>query len=74
MPISPDVMRVLLVISWLGMLTLGFAFLRTRTLTSEQTWKLALTILLLPYWGAFWVILRAPGTPRPPNLHAHPET
>jgi hypothetical protein len=61
MPISPEVLRALLILSQLGMAGLAFLFLRTRALTLAEYMAWGLFALLVPFIGPFLVILLKPG-------------
>jgi len=66
MPVSPDLMRALLVIGLAGMVLLAALYLRGRELSAYEylAWGL---LLLVPLLGPFLVILSAPGAPRRPR-------
>ena len=61
MPISPDVMRGLLVLCLLGMMLLAALYLRGRRLSFVAYLRWGLLILLVPLLGPFLVILARPG-------------
>lgn len=64
MLISPETMRILLLLSLLGMQLLAAFYLRTRRMTLAEYIKWGLLAVLLPAMGPFLVILSAPGQPR----------
>lgn len=64
MPLSPDVMRLLLLLCLLGMAVLAVFYLRERRLTIFAYFGWGLLILLVPLLGPFLVILLEPGTHR----------
>ena len=69
MPISPDVMRILLVLCLAGMALLAAFYLRGRKLTFTEYLGWGLLAILLPILGPFLVILSHPGRPaRPAHL------
>ncbi len=61
MILSADVMRLLLLLCWTGMVLLAVFFLRTRRLTFNHYLSWGLLAVLLPFLGAFLVILLRPG-------------
>ena len=67
MPISPDVMRILLVLCLAGMALLAAFYLRGRKLTFTEYLGWGLLAILLPILGPFLVILSHPGRPARPN-------
>ncbi len=61
MLLSPDTMRVLMVLCLLGMTLLAIFFLRRRGLSFTAYLSWGLLAILLPVVGPFLVILRRPG-------------
>jgi Na+/proline symporter len=61
MPISPDVLRALLILSHLGMATLALLFLRTRALSLAEYIMWGLLAFLAPFLGPILVIFLKPG-------------
>jgi hypothetical protein len=68
MPISPQLMRLLLVICLLGMALLAVLSLRQRKMPVAATIAWGLVAILLPLVGPFIVLLVHPGE----NRQAHP--
>ncbi len=68
MPISPQLMRLLLVICLLGMAIVAILSLRQRKMTVAAAIAWGLIAILLPLVGPFIVILVRPGESR----QAHP--
>ena len=64
MPTSPDLMRAMLLLCWLGMAILAAFFLRTRRLPFSTYLLWGLLALFLPLLGPFLVILSNPGSKR----------
>jgi hypothetical protein len=64
MPISPEVMRSLLLFCVLGMALLAAIYLYRRNLSLTEYLAWGLLILLVPLLGPFLVILLRPGRPR----------
>jgi hypothetical protein len=61
MTISPDILRILLVLSQLGMVTLALLFLRTRVLSFTEFIGWGLLAFFVPFLGPFLVIVARPG-------------
>jgi len=61
MILPADVMRLLLLLCWTGMVLLAVFFLRNRRLTFYQYLRWGLLAVMLPFLGAFLVILLRPG-------------
>ena len=61
MLLSPDLMRMLLLMSLLGMAILAALFLRRRNLPFPAYLRWGLLIILVPLLGPFLVILSSPG-------------
>lgn len=64
MPISPDLMRTLLLFCLVGMSLLAAFYLRGRELPLSAYLRWGLLILCVPLIGPFLAILSAPGLPR----------
>jgi len=64
MPISPQLMRLLLVICLLGMALLAVLSLRQRKMTAAAYLGWGLVAVLLPLIGPFVVLLVRPGKSR----------
>lgn len=64
MPISPDVMRVLLVICLVAMAILAVFYLRQRKLSVKAYIGWGLLAILVPLLGPFLVIYYQPGESR----------
>lgn len=60
--ISPEIMRVLLLITILGMAVLGVLFLRTRRLSTLSYLGWGLLVMCLPLIGPFLAVLFAPNS------------
>jgi uncharacterized membrane protein YjfL (UPF0719 family) len=65
MLVSADFMRLLLLLTVLGMAVLAAFYLRQRRLTLQQYLGWGLLAVLLPLLGPFLVILLAPGEALP---------
>ena len=65
MPISSEVMRLLLVACQFCMAFLGALYLRRRSLSFTEYIKWGLLLVLVPVLGPFLVILSRPGRARP---------
>ena len=63
MLLSADVMRILLVLSALGMSLLAIYYMRRRELKLEAYIGWGLLAVLVPFLGPFLVILYRPGRP-----------
>jgi len=61
MNISPDLMRLLLVLCMLGMALIAALYLRRRALTVIEYLCWGLLILFVPLFGPFLVIYMRPG-------------
>lgn len=68
MPISPDIMRILLYLCLLGMALLAAFYLRGRSLSRLEYLKWGLLLLLVPLLGPFLVIISTPGKPQRPTM------
>lgn len=63
MSLSPDVMRLFLIIGFLCIAVLAVLYLRGRELTITEYIGWGLLIVLLPLMGPFFVIIYQPGRP-----------
>jgi hypothetical protein len=70
MVLSASTMRILLVISMLGMAWLAVLFLRKRNLTARAYLVWGFLIILLPALGPFLVLFIKPGTPKEKHLYS----
>ena len=61
MPLTPDIMRFLLLICLLGMAILAGLYLRKRNLSYSAYLGWGLLIVLVPLLGPFLVIFMRPG-------------
>ena len=64
MLLTPEIMRILLAISLVGIALLAILYLRRRALSPMEYFAWGLLIVLLPFLGPFLVVLLHPGTPR----------
>jgi hypothetical protein len=64
MPITPDLMRLLLLICMLSMVILAAFYLRARELSTWWYALWSLVVILLPLIGPFFVIWMRPGSKR----------
>lgn len=67
MLLTPEIMRLLLAISLIGIALLAILYLRRRSLSPMEYFAWGLLIVLLPFLGPFLVILLHPGSPRQPT-------
>jgi Na+/proline symporter len=65
MPISPDTMRALLILSQSGMALLALYFIRNRFLSLAEYIAWGLLAICVPFLGPFLVILFKPGQKQP---------
>jgi len=63
MPLSPDFMRLSILLCAIGMALLAAFFLRERRMSLSSYLGWGLLALLLPFLGPFLVILSCPGQP-----------
>ena len=59
--LPPELMCILLLLCWTGLVLLAVFFLRSRRLTLFEYLGWGLLAVLMPYLGAFLVILLRPG-------------
>ena len=64
MLLTPEIMRLLLAISLIGIALLAILYLRRSALSPMEYFAWGLLIVLLPFLGPFLVILLHPGSPR----------
>lgn len=64
MPLSADLMRVLLLLCLLNMALLAALYLKGRNLQPSEAFRWALFIFLVPLLGPFLTILAQPGKKR----------
>jgi hypothetical protein len=65
MPISPDTMRALLILSQSSMALLALYFIRNRFLSLAEYIAWGLLAIFVPFLGPFLVILCKPGQKHP---------
>lgn len=64
MPLSADTLRLMLLLTVLGMALLAGLYLRSRHLSRWETVGWVMFIIFIPLLGPFLVILSSPGRPR----------
>ncbi len=72
LPLSPDLLRLFLVLCQLCMTLLAVFYLRRRSLSLPAYLKWGLFAILVPLIGPFLVIYTRPGREHPPRMRRFP--